>query len=125
MTLFPELIGPVRTCRTALIFALVANTKMCSIFLEKIRNSFLRVSIEFLGLELEFRVGRVSGNTTIFCTALVFSLCRQKVTRTIDTGAGFFLEEEDDDEDKSKKTEVKHPLGKVKVILRPNIHKAS
>jgi hypothetical protein len=47
------------------------------------------------------------------------------VTRTIDTGAGFFLEEEDDDdEDKSKKTEVKHPLGRVKVILKPNVDKA-
>lgn len=42
--------------------------------------------------------------------------CRQKVTRTIDTGAGFFLEEEDQDESKSKTTEVKHPLGEVKVI---------
>lgn len=43
--------------------------------------------------------------------------CRQKVTRTIDTGAGFFLEEEDQDESKSKTTEVKHPLGEVKVIM--------
>lgn len=41
--------------------------------------------------------------------------CRQKVTRTVDTGAGFFLEEEDEEETRSKKTEVKHPLGKVKV----------
>ncbi|XP_078328572.1 DNA repair protein complementing XP-A cells homolog [Crassostrea virginica] len=38
---------------------------------------------------------------------------KQKVTRTIDTGAGFFLEEEDQDESKSKTTEVKHPLGPV------------
>ncbi|XP_056002612.1 DNA repair protein complementing XP-A cells homolog [Ostrea edulis] len=38
---------------------------------------------------------------------------KQKVTRTIDTGAGFFLEEEDEEEDKSRKTEVKHPLGPV------------
>lgn len=41
--------------------------------------------------------------------------CRQKVTRTVDTGAGFFLEEEDEEETRSKKTEVKHPLGEVKV----------
>lgn len=36
---------------------------------------------------------------------------KQKVTRTVDTGAGFFLEEEDEEETRSKKTEVKHPLG--------------
>lgn len=41
--------------------------------------------------------------------------CRQKVARTVDTGAGFFLEEEDEEETRSKKTEVKHPLGEVKV----------
>jgi hypothetical protein len=43
----------------------VANTKMCSIFLEQIRF-FLRGSIKFLGLGLKFRVGRVSGNTFFF-----------------------------------------------------------
>lgn len=37
------------------------------------------------------------------------------MTRTVDTGAGFFLEEEDEEETRSKKTEVKHPLGEVKV----------
>lgn len=38
------------------------------------------------------------------------------MTRTVDTGAGFFLEEEDEEETRSKKTEVKHPLGKVTTI---------
>jgi hypothetical protein len=67
MTLFPVSIGPLHTCRTARIFALVANTKMCSIFLEQIRFFFfLRGSIKFLGSELKSMVGRVSGNTTFF-----------------------------------------------------------
>ncbi|XP_062620427.1 DNA repair protein complementing XP-A cells homolog [Saccostrea cucullata] len=38
---------------------------------------------------------------------------KQKVTRTIDTGAGFFLEEEEEEEEKAKRAAVKHPLGPV------------
>jgi hypothetical protein len=74
MTLFPVPIGPLHTCRTARIFALVATTKMCSIFLEQIRIFFLRGSIKFLASELKFRVGWVSGNTTIFFYGLFFHL---------------------------------------------------
>jgi hypothetical protein len=58
------------TCRTAHLFALVANTKICSIFLEQIRF-FWRGSIKFLGSGLKFRVGQVSGNTTFFFLGLI------------------------------------------------------
>jgi hypothetical protein len=48
ISLFPVSVEPLYTCRTAHIFALVANTKMYSIFLEQSRF-FLRGSIKFLG----------------------------------------------------------------------------
>jgi hypothetical protein len=65
MHLFPVSLGPPHTCRTAQIFALAANAKMCFIFLKQIRIFFKRVS-KISRVRLKFRVGGVSGNTTIF-----------------------------------------------------------
>jgi hypothetical protein len=78
--LLPVSIEPLYTCRTAHIFALVANTKMCSIFLEQIRFFFFfERSIKFLGSGLKFRVGQVSGNTTFFLYGLMYISSRSEL----------------------------------------------
>jgi hypothetical protein len=67
--LFPVSIEPLCTCRTAHIFALVANTERCVLYFWNQLDFFLSGSIKFLGSGLNLRVGRVSGNTTFFCMA--------------------------------------------------------
>jgi hypothetical protein len=63
MTLIPVSIWPLHTCRTAHIFALIAKTTICSIFLEQIIIWFF---LEGQWSGLKFRVSRVSGNTFFF-----------------------------------------------------------
>jgi hypothetical protein len=64
------ILEPLYTCRTAHIFAVVANTKMFLYFWNKL-FFFLRGSLKFLGSGLKFRVGRVNRNTTFFLYGLI------------------------------------------------------
>jgi hypothetical protein len=73
MILCPVPIGPVHTCRTAHIFALVADIKMCSIFLEQIRICFLRRSnkISTYGIKIKDRLGSWKHNFFFYLALVV------------------------------------------------------